>query len=99
VVGVSLVACFAPAFGGGGEVIVTIPASFAAEIVRLYTVEGWRVGTIARHLGVHHGTVKRSLQRAGTKVKRGRRRSIIDAYKPFILDDPFAPWLLVVARA
>jgi len=100
------VACFAPISGGGEEVIVTIPASVAAEIVRLYTVEGWRVGTIARHLGVHHGTVRRALQRAGTQVKSGRRRSIIDAYKPFILETldqyPLLPasvlYRMVVAR-
>jgi transposase len=65
---------------------VTIPASVAAEIVRLYTVESWRVGTIARHLRVHHGTVRRALKRAGMKVKKGRRRSMVDAFKPFILE-------------
>ena len=28
----------------------------AAEVIRLFTVEGWKMGTIARHLGVHHST-------------------------------------------
>ena len=63
---------------------MTIPAAVAAEIVRLHTVEGWRVGTIARHLGVHHSAVKRALGIAdGTSVKR-RRQSMIDPYRPFI---------------
>jgi len=29
----------------------------AAEIRRLYEIEGWRLQTIARHLGIHHSTV------------------------------------------
>ena len=63
---------------------MTIPASVAAEIVRLYTVEGWRVGTIARHLGVHHSTVSRVLDAAGEAPVRQRRQSIVDEYRPFI---------------
>jgi DNA-binding transcriptional regulator LsrR (DeoR family) len=42
-----------------------ISAELAAEIRRLFEFEGWRRHTIARHLGLHHGTVHRALQRAG----------------------------------
>jgi transposase len=63
---------------------VTVPAAVAAEILRLHTVEGWRVGTIARHLGVHHSTVTRALSAAGEAPERRPRQSIIDPYRPFI---------------
>jgi len=58
----------------------------AAEIVRLFTVEGWKVGTIARHLGVHHSTVARALERRGLPSERKRRASMIDSFIPFIRD-------------
>ncbi len=56
----------------------------ASEIVRLFTVEGWKMGTIARHLSVHHSTVARALERRGLRVERKRRRSMIDSFIPFI---------------
>ena len=63
-----------------------IPARLAAEIRRLSTVEGWRRGTIARHLGVHHGTVRRALARTEQPgVAAGRRRASVL--------DPFVAWL------
>ena len=40
---------------------MTIPLELAARIERLYTVEHWRVGTIARQLNVHRDTVHRVL--------------------------------------
>jgi transposase len=57
----------------------------AAEIVRLFTVEGWKVGTTARHLGMHHSTVTRTLERCGLHGERKRRPSI-DSFIPFIRD-------------
>ena len=36
-----------------------------AQILRYYHVERWRVGTIARQLQVHHGTVQRILRQSG----------------------------------
>ncbi|MFW6052247.1 MAG: IS21 family transposase [Myxococcota bacterium] len=62
-----------------------IPPRLEAEIRRLATVEGWRRGTIARHLGVHHSTVGRALARVG--VEEAPRSS-----RPSMLD-PFVPWL------
>ena len=58
----------------------------AAEIVRLFSVEGWKVGTIARHLCVHHSTVARALERHGLLGERKCRRSMIDSFVPFIRD-------------
>ena len=63
-----------------------ISEDLAAEIRRLYEVEGWRRNTIARHLGIHHGTVKRALQRGGLLQAKEirRRRSMLDPYVEFI---------------
>jgi hypothetical protein len=44
---------------------MTIPPDLEAQILRYYHVEKWRVGTIARQLHVHHGTVARVLAQAG----------------------------------
>jgi len=63
-----------------------IRPEIAAEIVRLFSVEGWKVGTIARHLCVHHSTVARALERHGLLGERKCRRSMIDSFVPFIRD-------------
>lgn len=63
---------------------MTTRASVAAEIVRLFAVEGWRVGTIARQLGVHHGTVRRVLDRQGVEIDGRRRRSMVDRFEAWI---------------
>lgn len=57
-----------------------------AEILRLYHVEKWRVGTIAEQLGVHHDAVRRVLEQNGVPRPRPQRPSRIDAYLPFILE-------------
>ena len=50
---------------------MTISKEQEAQILRFYHVEKWRVGTIARQLGLHHGTVDRVLSQAGLpKVER-----------------------------
>jgi transposase len=64
---------------------MTIPPDLEAQIMRFYHVEKWRVGTIARQLGVHHGTVTRVLAQAGLRI-RSARRSQIEPYLPFILE-------------
>ena len=62
-----------------------ISRELAAEMVRLYHAEAWRVGTIARQLRVHHGTVCRVLQQSGiTLAPHSLRPSMLDAYMPFI---------------
>ena len=63
-----------------------IPKELAAQAVRLYFVEKWPIGTIARHLRVHHSTVARALREHGVPADViTRRRSQVDPYLPFIL--------------
>ncbi len=64
---------------------MAIDKELEAKILRYHHVEKWRVGTIARQLGIHHGVVDRVLSQAGMpKVERALRPSVIDAYLPFI---------------
>ena len=56
-----------------------------AEILRLFFAEKWRIGTIARQLGVHHNTVDRIVAEAGVPLQlRGRKPSKLDPFLPFI---------------
>ena len=64
---------------------MTIPADQQALIRRLYHGEKWRVGTIARQLGLHHSTVTRVLTAGGEPVARVERPSLIDPFVPFVL--------------
>src|SRR5271155_2062438 len=64
---------------------MTIPPDLEAQILRYYHVEKWRVGTIARQLHVHHGTVARVLAQAGLpRIGPPARRSQVESYLPFI---------------
>jgi transposase len=57
----------------------------AAEILRLYHAEKWRVGTLARQLGVHHNTVRRVLAQAGQAPGLvAVRPSMVDTFVPLI---------------
>lgn len=65
---------------------MAIPPEIEAQILRFFHVEKWRPNTIARQLGVHHGTVERVLRQAGVaRTHTGLRASQIDPYLPFIL--------------
>lgn len=65
---------------------MAIPPELEAKILRYFHVERWKVGTIARQLDVHHGTVDRVLSQAGLpKTARAHRASLIDPYLPFVL--------------
>jgi transposase len=67
------------------EKSMTIPPDLEAQILRYHHVEKWRVGTIARQLRVHHGTVARVLAQAGLpRPGPPARRSQIEPYLPFI---------------
>jgi transposase len=56
-----------------------------AKILRLHHVEQWPPGTIARHLGLHHTTVRRVLVRAGIEeAAQSQRPSMIEPYLPFV---------------
>ena len=64
---------------------MTIPPDLEAQILRYYHVEKWRVGTIARQLHVHHGTVARVLAQAGLpRIGPPARRSQVEPYLSFI---------------
>ena len=68
---------------------MTIAPELSAQILRLYDVEKWRVGTIARQLHVHRDTVHRVLAQNGLPTPLSPlplRPSRIDAYRPFILE-------------
>lgn len=65
--------------------ILAISSQLEAQILRYFHVEKWTVGTIARQLGVHHGTVDRVLSQAGLpKTERSHRPSQLDPFLPFI---------------
>jgi transposase len=69
---------------------MTIAPDLVAQILRLHTVEKWRVGTIARQLHVHHDTVRRVLASnsvPGLSLPGASplRPSRMDPYRPFIL--------------
>jgi transposase len=84
-----------------------IGPELTAEVVRLHVVEGWRPGTIGRHLGIHRDTVKAVIRRAGLKVNRSvRRPSKLDRYEAFVKETferyPKVPasvvWRMITAR-
>lgn len=57
-----------------------------ASILRYYHAERWRVGTIARQLGLHRDTVHRVLKQAGIPMSNALSRpTMIDPFLPFIL--------------
>lgn len=58
------------------------------QILRYYFAEHWRVGTIARQLGVHHSSVERVLCEAGVERerRRPRRPSMLDPFVAFITE-------------
>ncbi len=61
-----------------------IPEELEQQILRLHLVEKWRVGTIARHVGVHHTTVTRVLNDHGVPKPRQRRATLVEPYLPFM---------------
>jgi transposase len=63
-----------------------IPDELRSRIRRLFFAEHWKVGTIAAELGVHHDTVSLAIERHRFVNDRFRPASILDPYKPFVLD-------------
>ena len=65
---------------------MTITPDIEADILRLYYVEKWKMGTIARQLHVHHEVVRRVLAQSGVpKPQFLPKPSMIDDYLSFIL--------------
>ena len=66
---------------------MSISAEVEANILRYYYAEKWRVGTIARQLGIHHSVVSRVLSQAGVpKTVLISKTSAIHPFLPFIID-------------
>ena len=66
---------------------MVIALELRAQILRLYEAERWRVGTIARQLHVHRGTVQRVLAASCVmRTEQTPRPSRADPYVPFILE-------------
>jgi transposase len=66
---------------------MAIAPELRAQILRLYQVELWRVGTIASQLHLHRDTVQRVIAQACVmRPEQPLRPSQIDAYLPFIRD-------------
>ena len=57
---------------------MSIQPELEAKILRYYHVEKWRVGTIARQLQLHHGTVERVLAARACR----RRNTLREHPKP-----------------
>lgn len=66
-----------------------LDAETKAEIRRLYFGEHWKVGTLARHFGVHHTTVKRAIgaDSFASNPKSSSRPSQLDPFVPFMRDE------------
>ncbi len=63
------------------------PRALETEILRLYQIEHWPVGTIAAQLRVHPGTVRRVLAQAGAPAAQATARpSIVVPYRAFIVE-------------
>jgi IS30 family transposase len=62
-----------------------ISAEQRARIRRLFFGEHWKVGTIAAELGVHHDTVQNAIETHRFDGRSATRPSILDPYKPFIV--------------
>jgi transposase len=64
---------------------MTLAPELQMQILRYYHVEKWRMGTIARQLGIHHGAVERVLHQAGLpRPGPPPRPGKIDPYLPLI---------------
>ena len=68
----------------GGDVVIN--AEREAEILRLYYAEKWKIGTIARELGVHKSVVRRVIAQESHAPAVSTRPRKVDAYLPFITE-------------
>jgi transposase len=64
---------------------VTVLPEVEAEIRRLVLRDGWKIETTARRFGVHHDVVRRAI-RAGDAPAPRRTPSILDAFKPYLVE-------------
>ena len=63
-----------------------IDKALEVEILRLHSVEKWKVGTIASQLNVHHETVERVLAQGGLAPERSSNNPTrVQPYMQFVL--------------
>src|SRR5512133_989309 len=63
-----------------------IDKALEGEILRLHSVEKWKVGTIASQLKVHHETVQRVLAQGGLAPERSSNKpTMIQPYMQFVV--------------
>ena len=55
-----------------------------AQIRRYFYVEHWRIGTIAKELGIHPDTVRSAIESERFHSAQRARTSLIDSYAEFI---------------
>jgi len=65
---------------------MTTTPELEAEIIRLHYAEHWRVGTIARQLGVHPDAVRRVLGIGEAQPTGGPRPRLCDPFRDFIAE-------------
>lgn len=63
---------------------MSIHMELSAHIVRLHKQEKWKVGEIAKHLKVHHSTVRRALGLEVIPTSATPRPSLVDPFMPYI---------------
>lgn len=63
-----------------------IPDELCAHIQRLHSQEKWTVHAIAKHLRLHHATVRRVLLPCGVATPSRVRPSLVDPFLPFLKD-------------
>jgi transposase len=66
------------------EMIIMIDLETHARIRRLFYAEHWKIGTIARELGLHHDTVSRAVGTDRFNSTKTLRPSATDPYADFI---------------
>lgn len=65
--------------------MIKVPAEVEAEILRLFVVEHWPVGTIASQLQLHHEVVRRVIdERPKAEPSGPTRTKMIDEYETFV---------------
>lgn len=63
-----------------------IPSELESKIQQLHRGEHWPVGSIARHLNVHHSVVRRALGYVPSDESKRAQETMITPYRPFILE-------------
>jgi IS30 family transposase len=73
-----------PRFHDEGELTFMISPEIRAQIRRYFYAEHWKIGTIARELGLHPETVRNAIEVQRMAGSQPLRPSIVDPYVEFI---------------